>query len=129
MRRGDCVAIPPRAPHPHPPTPAPVPVPPGKLASDLAGGRLFIADSNNHRIVATDLAGNFLFQVRGQWAQGGQVWGVCATGGHTCAWQLFPSLASSTAGQPGLRAVRWWWWMCVGGVGRAWLEWVGVPCW
>ncbi|KXZ45018.1 hypothetical protein GPECTOR_59g625 [Gonium pectorale] len=38
---------------------------PGKIAADLAGGRLFISDSNNHRIVITDLAGRFLDQIGG----------------------------------------------------------------
>ncbi|GJP46592.1 hypothetical protein CLOM_g5865 [Closterium sp. NIES-68] len=38
---------------------------PGKLASDLANGRLFLSDSNNHRIVVTDLQGNFLAQIGG----------------------------------------------------------------
>ncbi|GAB4822761.1 hypothetical protein N2152v2_009807 [Parachlorella kessleri] len=38
---------------------------PGKVATDLEGGRLFIADSNNHRLVVTDLQGNFLDQVGG----------------------------------------------------------------
>ncbi|CAI5960442.1 unnamed protein product [Closterium sp. NIES-64] len=38
---------------------------PGKLASDLANGRLFISDSNNHRIVVTDLQGSFLAQIGG----------------------------------------------------------------
>eukprot|EP00198_Chlamydomonas_reinhardtii_P004277 XP_001693613.1 predicted protein [Chlamydomonas reinhardtii] len=33
---------------------------PGKLATDLSGGRLFVSDSNNHRVVITDLAGNFI---------------------------------------------------------------------
>ena len=32
---------------------------PGKVATDLAGGRLFIADSSNNRIVVTDLTGQF----------------------------------------------------------------------
>lgn len=38
---------------------------PGKLASDLAGERLFISDSNNHRIVITDLQGNFIDAIGG----------------------------------------------------------------
>ena len=32
----------------------------GKVASDLAGNRLFISDSSNNRIVVTDLSGGFL---------------------------------------------------------------------
>jgi hypothetical protein len=32
----------------------------GKVASDLAGNRLFISDSSNNRIVVTDLSGRFL---------------------------------------------------------------------
>lgn len=39
---------------------------PGKIASDLANGRLFVSDSNNHRIVITDLTGNFLEQIGGE---------------------------------------------------------------
>ncbi|KAK9805135.1 hypothetical protein WJX72_001459 [[Myrmecia] bisecta] len=38
---------------------------PGKVATDLAGDRLFIADSNNNRIVITTLDGRFLDQVGG----------------------------------------------------------------
>ncbi|KAG2443188.1 hypothetical protein HYH02_009265 [Chlamydomonas schloesseri] len=38
---------------------------PGKLATDLAGGRLFVADSNNHRVVVTDLSGKFIEAVGG----------------------------------------------------------------
>ncbi|PNW74118.1 hypothetical protein CHLRE_13g586050v5 [Chlamydomonas reinhardtii] len=38
---------------------------PGKLATDLSGGRLFVSDSNNHRVVITDLAGNFIEAVGG----------------------------------------------------------------
>lgn len=38
---------------------------PGKLAVDERGGRLFIADSSNHRILAADLSGRFLAQVGG----------------------------------------------------------------
>ena len=38
--------------------------PAGKVATDLAGNRLFIADSSNNRIVVTDLQGKFLEQVR-----------------------------------------------------------------
>lgn len=33
---------------------------PGKVLADEKGGRLFIADSTNHRIVITDLAGKFI---------------------------------------------------------------------
>ena len=33
---------------------------PGKLAIDTEGGRLFISDSSHHRIVITDLDGNFI---------------------------------------------------------------------
>eukprot|EP00741_Cyanophora_paradoxa_P008541 tig00001339_g8266.t1 len=36
---------------------------PGKLAVDSAGGRLFVSDSNNNRIVITDAAGRFIDQV------------------------------------------------------------------
>ncbi|XP_024522693.1 protein SUPPRESSOR OF QUENCHING 1, chloroplastic isoform X2 [Selaginella moellendorffii] len=36
---------------------------PGKLATDLANGRLFISDSNHNRIVVTDLNGNYILQV------------------------------------------------------------------
>ncbi|KAI7838239.1 hypothetical protein COHA_007984 [Chlorella ohadii] len=36
---------------------------PGKLATDLAGNRLFISDSSNNRIVITDLKGNFIEQI------------------------------------------------------------------
>lgn len=36
---------------------------PGKLATDLVNGRLFISDSNHHRIVVTDLDGSFIAQV------------------------------------------------------------------
>lgn len=38
---------------------------PGKLAIDERGGRLFVADSSNHRVVVTDLAGRFVAQVGG----------------------------------------------------------------
>ncbi|GIL63415.1 hypothetical protein Vafri_17433, partial [Volvox africanus] len=38
---------------------------PGKIASDVAGGRLFISDSNNHRILVTDLNGRFIEQIGG----------------------------------------------------------------
>lgn len=38
---------------------------PGKLATDLTNRRLFISDSNNHRIVVTDLEGNFIMQIGG----------------------------------------------------------------
>ncbi|KAG2497240.1 hypothetical protein HYH03_004827 [Edaphochlamys debaryana] len=38
---------------------------PGKIAADVAGQRLFISDSNNHRIVITDLDGNYLDQIGG----------------------------------------------------------------
>eukprot|EP00850_Spirogloea_muscicola_P023380 SM000352S13428 [mRNA] locus=s352:43307:48636:- [translate_table: standard] len=43
---------------------------PGKIASDLANGRLFISDSNHHRIVVTDLEGNFIAQVGGKGGEG-----------------------------------------------------------
>lgn len=33
------------------------------MATDLPGGRLFISDSSNNRIVVTDLKGNFIEQV------------------------------------------------------------------
>ncbi|KAH9322714.1 hypothetical protein KI387_017353, partial [Taxus chinensis] len=36
---------------------------PGKLATDITNNRLFISDSNNHRIVVTDLEGRFIMQV------------------------------------------------------------------
>ncbi|KAK9802067.1 hypothetical protein WJX73_010192 [Symbiochloris irregularis] len=42
---------------------------PGKLCVDAAGDRLFISDSNNHRIAITDLQGTFLAQVGGNGAQ------------------------------------------------------------
>jgi DNA-binding beta-propeller fold protein YncE len=32
----------------------------GKLATDLEGGRIFVADSGNNRVVITDLQGRFL---------------------------------------------------------------------
>lgn len=35
----------------------------GKVATDLAGGRLFISDSSNNRIVVTDLKGKFIEHV------------------------------------------------------------------
>lgn len=38
---------------------------PGKLASDLSGNRLFISDSNNHRIVITTLSGDFVDHIGG----------------------------------------------------------------
>jgi len=38
---------------------------PGGVAVDGRGGRLFVSDSNNHRVVATDLGGRFLFEVGG----------------------------------------------------------------
>ncbi|EFJ50214.1 hypothetical protein VOLCADRAFT_80356 [Volvox carteri f. nagariensis] len=38
---------------------------PGKIASDLSSGRLFVSDSNNHRIVITDLNGRFIEQIGG----------------------------------------------------------------
>ncbi|MEW5313748.1 MAG: hypothetical protein WDW38_005289 [Sanguina aurantia] len=38
---------------------------PGKLAVDAAGGRLFISDSNNHRVVITTLDGDFIDQIGG----------------------------------------------------------------
>jgi DNA-binding beta-propeller fold protein YncE len=37
---------------------------------DAAGGRLFIADSAHHRVVATDLSGRFLFSVGGDGGPG-----------------------------------------------------------
>ncbi|KAL3690719.1 hypothetical protein R1sor_004370 [Riccia sorocarpa] len=43
---------------------------PGKLATDLANQRLFISDSNNHRIVVTDLDGNFIMQIGGGGGEG-----------------------------------------------------------
>ncbi len=36
----------------------------GKVATDLAGGRLFISDSNNHRLLIMDFGGKFIDQVR-----------------------------------------------------------------
>lgn len=36
---------------------------PGKLACDLVGQRIFISDSNNHRIVITGLDGTYIDQV------------------------------------------------------------------
>ena len=45
---------------------------PGKLATDLSGGRLFVSDSNNHRVVITDLAGNFIEAVGGGVGWGGR---------------------------------------------------------
>jgi hypothetical protein len=36
---------------------------PGKIAIDNEHGRLFISDSNNHRIVVTDLQGAFLEEI------------------------------------------------------------------
>eukprot|EP00884_Botryococcus_braunii_P006329 jgi/Botrbrau1/15698/Bobra.4_1s0071.2 len=41
---------------------------PGKIASDIPGNRLFISDSNNNRIVVTDLKGKFLEEVGGNGA-------------------------------------------------------------
>lgn len=38
---------------------------PGKVATDLAQGRLFISDSRNHRIVVTTLDGQFMLQIGG----------------------------------------------------------------
>ncbi|GLC49396.1 hypothetical protein PLESTB_000214800 [Pleodorina starrii] len=38
---------------------------PGKIASDPAAERLFISDSNSHRIVITDLNGRFIDQIGG----------------------------------------------------------------
>ncbi|CAL5223491.1 g6016 [Coccomyxa viridis] len=38
---------------------------PGKLAADLAGNRLFISDSNNHRLVICDLSGRYIDQIGG----------------------------------------------------------------
>eukprot|EP00271_Cylindrocystis_brebissonii_P018072 TRINITY_DN496_c0_g2_i1.p1 TRINITY_DN496_c0_g2~~TRINITY_DN496_c0_g2_i1.p1 ORF type:complete len:1137 (+),score=278.85 TRINITY_DN496_c0_g2_i1:69-3479(+) len=43
---------------------------PGKLATDLRNNRLFVSDSNNHRIVVLDLAGNFQLQVGGAGGEG-----------------------------------------------------------
>ncbi|KAJ7554968.1 hypothetical protein O6H91_05G017800 [Diphasiastrum complanatum] len=43
---------------------------PGKLTTDLANRRLFISDSNHHRIVVTDLDGNFIQQVGGDAGEG-----------------------------------------------------------
>lgn len=43
---------------------------PGKITTDLANGRLFISDSNHHRIVVTDLEGRFLLQVGGAGGEG-----------------------------------------------------------
>ncbi|KAI5075738.1 hypothetical protein GOP47_0009814 [Adiantum capillus-veneris] len=43
---------------------------PGKLTTDLANGRLFISDSNHHRIVITDLEGNFIQQIGGANGEG-----------------------------------------------------------
>ncbi|KAH7443198.1 hypothetical protein KP509_02G025300 [Ceratopteris richardii] len=43
---------------------------PGKITTDLANGRLFISDSNHHRIVITDLEGNFIQQVGGMNGEG-----------------------------------------------------------
>ncbi|GMH46099.1 hypothetical protein BSKO_14063 [Bryopsis sp. KO-2023] len=42
---------------------------PGKMDADLAGNRLFISDSNNHRIVITDLDGKFVSQIGGNGAK------------------------------------------------------------
>lgn len=39
---------------------------PGKLAVDAVGKRLFISDSNNHRIVITTLDGDFIDQIGGE---------------------------------------------------------------
>ncbi len=38
---------------------------PGKVAVDVAGGRLFVADSNNHRVVITDLTGRYIDSIGG----------------------------------------------------------------
>jgi len=38
---------------------------PGKIATDLDGGRIFISDSNDHRVVITTLEGKFLMQIGG----------------------------------------------------------------
>ena len=38
---------------------------PGKVATDLDGNRIFISDSNNHRIVITTVEGKFLDQIGG----------------------------------------------------------------
>lgn len=43
---------------------------PGKLTTDLANRRLFISDSNHHRIVVTDLEGNFIQQIGGAGGEG-----------------------------------------------------------
>ena len=42
---------------------------PGKLASDVNGSRLFISDSNNHRIVITKMSGEFIDQIGGNGAK------------------------------------------------------------
>lgn len=42
---------------------------PGKIASDLANNRLFISDSNNHRIVITTLDGDFIEDIGGNGAR------------------------------------------------------------
>lgn len=39
---------------------------PGKVLADLVGGRLFIADSNNHRILVTDLEGRIQASIGAQ---------------------------------------------------------------
>lgn len=43
---------------------------PGKIATDLKNKRLFIADSSQHRIVVTDLKGNFITQIGGGGGEG-----------------------------------------------------------
>ena len=43
---------------------------PGKVLADAAGGRLFISDSNNHRIVVADLASHEVLEVVGSGERG-----------------------------------------------------------
>jgi hypothetical protein len=43
---------------------------PGKIATDLKNKRLFISDSSQHRIVVTDLKGNFITQIGGGGGEG-----------------------------------------------------------
>ena len=43
---------------------------PGKVLADAAGGRLFISDSNHHRIVIADLASHEVLEVIGSGARG-----------------------------------------------------------
>lgn len=40
---------------------------PGKIAYDVSSDRLFISDSNNHRIVITTGDGAFVNQIGGEW--------------------------------------------------------------